>query len=73
MHGLSLVPASGGYPLVGVHGLLLAVASAVVEHGLWGMGSVSAVQRLRYLLACGIFLGLNTCPCIGRWILFFSF
>ena len=31
--GLSLVAASGGYSVV-VHGLLIAVASLVVEHGL---------------------------------------
>ena len=32
--GLSLVAASGGYSLVGVHGLLIKAASLVVEHGL---------------------------------------
>ena len=30
----SLVEASGGYSLITVHGLLIAVASLVVEHGL---------------------------------------
>ena len=34
VHGLSLVVASGGLLLVAVHGLLIAVASLVVEHGL---------------------------------------
>ena len=34
---LSLVAASGGYS-VAVHGLLIAVASLVVEHGLWAHG-----------------------------------
>ena len=32
--GLSLVLASGGCSLVAMHGLLLAVASLLVEHGL---------------------------------------
>ena len=32
--GLSLVVASGGYSFVVVHGLLIVVASLVVEHGL---------------------------------------
>ena len=31
--GLSLVAASGDYSLVAVHGLLIAVASPVLEHG----------------------------------------
>ena len=30
----SLVEASGGYSLIAVHGLLIAVASLLVEHGL---------------------------------------
>ena len=35
LHGLlSLVAVSGGYSLVAVHGLLTAVASTVVGHGL---------------------------------------
>ena len=33
--GFSLGAASGGYSLVGVHGLLVAVASLVVEHKFW--------------------------------------
>ena len=32
--GFSLVVASGGYSLVAVHGLLIAVVSLVAEHGL---------------------------------------
>ena len=32
--GLSLVAVSGGYSSVAVHGLLISVASLVVEHGL---------------------------------------
>ena len=35
MHGLSPVEASGDYSLVVVHGLLIGVASLVVERGLW--------------------------------------
>ena len=37
-HGLSLVVANGGYSLVSVHGLLVAVASLVAEHGLLALG-----------------------------------
>ena len=33
--GFSLGAASGGYSLVGVHGLLIAVASLIVEHKFW--------------------------------------
>ena len=33
-HGLSLVAVSGGYSSVAVRGLLIEVASLVVEHGL---------------------------------------
>ena len=36
--GFSLVAASGGYSLVARHGLLIAVASVIVEHGLQGTG-----------------------------------
>ena len=36
--GFSLVAASGGYSLVAVCGLLIAVASLVVEHRLWEHG-----------------------------------
>ena len=34
---LSLVVVSGGYSPVVLHGLLIAVASLVVERGLWGV------------------------------------
>ena len=34
MHGLSLVADSGGYSLVAVQGLLVALASLVAKHGL---------------------------------------
>ena len=60
-----------------VHGLLIAVASFVVEHGLWGSGaSVAAARGLQSAgsvvvahglsgsTACRIFpdQGLNPCP-----------
>ena len=47
---LSLVVASGGYSLVAVHGLLIAVASLVSEHRLLSTGSV-AVARCTGLVA----------------------
>ena len=34
--GFCLVAATGGSSLAAVHGLLVAVASLVAEHGLWG-------------------------------------
>ena len=40
--GLSLVPASGGYSLAVVRGLLIAVASLVVEHGALGCTGFSS-------------------------------
>ena len=42
----SLVVASRGYSLVVVHELLIAVASFVAGHGLWG-GRASAVEAVR--------------------------
>ena len=41
--GLSLVAESRGYSLVAVLGLLIAAASLVAKHGLWGM----CAQQLR--------------------------
>ena len=67
----------GGYSLVAVHGLLIAMASLVAEHGLQGTqasivaahglqsaGSVVVVHRLSGLTARGFFLDqeLNLCP-----------
>ena len=44
--GFSLVAVNGGYS-VAVHGLLIAVASLVAGHGLWGMqASAVAVPGL---------------------------
>ena len=62
---LSLDRMSGGYSPVAVCGLLIVLASLVVEHGLSGAGaSVVLVHRLSCPKACGIFLdqGLNLCP-----------
>ena len=72
---LSLVVASGGYSLVAVFGPLSAVASLVIELGLW-------VQGLQWVwLSCGSGLAAlrlvgsswtrdrTHVPCIGRWIL----
>ena len=64
-HGLSLVVVSKRYSLVLVCGLLFAVASFVVEHGLQGeRASAVVVHRLRCPKTCGIFpdRGLNPCP-----------
>ena len=47
MSGLSLVVARGGLFFVVVHGFLIAVASLVVKHWLWGaQPSVVATCRL---------------------------
>ena len=58
----SLVVASGGYSLVAVHRLLIAVASLAAEHGLQStQSSVVVAYGLSCLVTCGIFLdqGLN--------------
>ena len=52
---LFLVVASRGYSLVAVCGLLIAVASLVAQHGLWGMWISVVVAR-----------GLNSCV---SWVL----
>ena len=57
MHGLSLVSVSGGYSPVAVHGLLIVVASLVVELGLQGgQASIVLVPGLRCSAACVISL-----------------
>ena len=43
--GFSLVVASRGYSLVEVCGLLIAVASLVVKHRLWGEQASAVVTR----------------------------
>ena len=71
---------SGGYSLVVVHRLLIAVASLVVEKGsrvqtpdcrLQSADSVVVAHGLSCSVACGIFLdqGSNRVSCIGRRIL----
>ena len=64
MQAFSLVVESGGYSLIAVHGLLIAVAFLVAEHRLWSKGSILVASGLRSSLACGIFLDwrLNLCP-----------
>ena len=47
--GFSLAAVTGGYSQVAVHGLLIAVASLLVEHGLWGAGPVASGSRARRL------------------------
>ena len=62
--GLSLVVASWDYSLIVVYGLIIVVASLVVEHRLKGTQvSVVVVHGLDCPMACGIFpdQGLNLC------------
>ena len=47
--------------------LLIAVASLVVEHGLWSMGSVVAAHSLICPLTRGIFLDQELNPCAPHW------
>ena len=68
-YGLSLVVLSGGYALVSVLGLLVAVASRCRAGALGHGGSVAVVHRLTCPVACGIFLDQGSIPCIGRRIL----
>ena len=52
MHRLSPV---GGYSLVAVCGLLIAVTSLGAEHRLWNTASIVVARRLSCFAACGIF------------------
>ena len=63
----SLVAASRA---ISSRGLLVVVASLVVEHRLYSAGSVIVLHRLKCPAACGILLTRDgTCvPCIGRQI-----
>ena len=60
--------ASGGYSLVLVHGLLIAVASLVVEHRFPGhVGSVVVAHGLSCPEVCGIFLDQGSNPYHLHW------
>ena len=54
LHRLSLVGESMDCSLLVVYGLLIAVASFVVEHGIWSTGSVAVLGLV--VPACGVFL-----------------
>ena len=60
---LPLVATSGGYALVEVQRLLIAVDSLIEEHGLWSVGLVVVVHRLSCPVTCGIFLDQESNPC----------
>ena len=75
--------ASGGYPVVVLRGLLIAVASLVgsrvqalvvvargsvlVAPGLWSTHSVVVVHRLSCCAACGIFADQGLNLCLLHW------
>ena len=59
---LSLVMVSGGYSLIVVGGLLIAVASLVAVHG-----SVDVAPRFRCPMAHGIFLDQGSNPSPLHW------
>ena len=66
-HRLSLVLASGGYALVSVLGLLIAVASLVGAQVPGHVGSVVVVHGLSCPEVCGIFLDHGSNPCPLHW------
>ena len=83
--GFSLVVASRGHSLVVVPGLLIAVASLVAEHRLWGVwASVVVVSGLcstdsevaEHTLSCSLHVvsswtrDWSHVSCTGRWILY---
>ena len=70
----------GGYSLVAVHELLIAVAFLIAEPQaldkrtsepvaprLWSIGSVVVTHRLGCHAACGIFPDQGSNPCLLRW------
>ena len=65
--GFSLVAASGGYSLVVVGGLLIAVPSFVVEHRFQGVWASVAACGLSCPVACGILLDQGPNPCPLHW------
>ena len=65
---LFVVVESEGYSLVEVCGLLTAVASFVMEHGLQGAQvPVVRAHGLICPMACGIFPDLGSNPCPLHW------
>ena len=67
--GFSLVAATGSYSLVAVCGFLIAVASLVVEQGLWGT-QASAVAALGLQSTGSRHAGFSSC---GPWALELGF
>ena len=64
MSGLSLVAESGGYSLVAMRELLVAVVSSVQSTALGRVGSIVEAHGLSCPMACGTFpdQGSNPCP-----------
>ena len=70
LHGLFSSCRELGLLFVAVLGLLITVASLIVEPGLWGTwASVVAVpgHKLSCSTACGIFLDQGSNPCLLDW------
>ena len=67
IRGYSLVMASRGYSSVPVHGLLIVMASLIVEHGSSAWASVGVAHGLSCFAACGIFLEQGLNPCLLHW------
>ena len=65
--GFSLVMAIGGYSLVAVRGLLIAVASLIAEQGFWSTSSVLVARGLSSSTACGVFSNQGSNPCLLLW------
>ena len=78
--GFSLVVAKQGYSLAMVCGFLIAMASLVVEQGLWGTqasavaalgpqstGSTVVAHRLSCSVSCEIFLNQGPNLCLLHW------
>ena len=65
-HRLSLIVVSGGYSLIVVGGLLIAVASLIVEHGLWSVGSIVVLHQL---VGSSWTRNQTSVPCTNRRIL----
>ena len=77
---VSLISKNGGYSLVAMHWLLIAVASLVAEHRLYSTqasivmalrlqstGSIVVVHELSCSEACGIVLDQGLNPCLLHW------